>query len=241
MTNAKYRTVLDSLSKEILSGKYVSAASFPSTSALAKRFGETRSTVYRAIAELAHQGLVQQRQGRGTVVTRAGLSRKIGLIVPDIAQTEFFSLIVREVSRQAQKKEYTLLFGEIVSADAKERAQAAEHLAKDFVKQGVSGVIFQPIEFLRDSEAVNRWIISIFDAARIPVVLCDYDFVSPVERSNCDVVGINNVKAGCSMFQYLRSLGAKDIRFLMRPYASQSHLDRFRGAVIASIDAGGGG
>lgn len=235
MVGAKYRTVLESLSKEILSGKYDSAQTFPSISALARRFGETRSTVYRAIAELAHQGLVRQKQGRGTVVTKEGAARKIGLIVPDIAQTEFFSLIVRGVSCRAQQKGYTLLFGEIVSDDAKTRAQTAERLAKDFVTQGVSGVIFQPIEFLRDSEAVNRRILSIFDAARIPVVLCDYDFVSPLERSNYDVVGINNVKAGYAVFQYLRTQGAKDIRFLMRPYAPQSHQDRYRGAVIASM------
>lgn len=240
MDNAKYRKLVDTLKGNILSGRYGNGNPFPSVRALIRRYGLSNTTVLHALDDLVHQGLISREQGRGTFVISQGASRKIGLIVPDIAQTEFFSLIVREVSSLAQAKGYALLFGEIASDDAKTRARAAERLAKDFVRQGVSGVVFQPIEFLRDSEAVNRRILSIFDAARIPVVLCDCDFVSPLKRSGYDVVGINNVKAGYAMWQYLYGVGAKDIRFLMRPYASQSHQDRFRGALIASIERGGG-
>lgn len=240
MNESKYRTLLETLRKDILGGKYVANQSFPSIRGLVRRYDVSKNTVQHAIDELVHQGLVVRTQGRGTFVTRRGSSRKIGLIVPDTAQTEFFSLIVREVSRLAQKEGYTLLFCEISSRDPDQRAMVAEESAREFVKQGVAGVIFQPIEFLKDSEIITRRILSVFDEATVPVVLCDYDFTKFPERSAYDVVGINNVKAGALMYAHVRSAGAKRIGFLARPYASQSHLDRLNGAVIANKISGGG-
>ena len=240
MTESKYRTLLEALKKDVLDGKYNSGSSFPSIRALVRKFGVSKNTVQHAIDELVHQDLITRIQGRGTFVTRQGSSRKLGLIVPDIAQTEFFSLIVREISRLAQKEGYTLLFCEISSPDADYRAKAAEKSAREFVKQGVAGVICQPIEFLKDSEQITRRILSVFDEASVPVVLCDYDFTEFPKRSAYDVVGIDNVKAGASLYEHVKSAGAKRIGFLVRPYPSQSHLDRLNGAIIANKTARGG-
>ena len=241
LTESKYRTLLEALKKDILGGKYNSGSSFPSIRALVRKFGVSKNTVQHAIDELVHQGLITRIQGRGTFVTRQGSSRKLGLIVPDIAQAEFFSLIVREISRLAQKEGYTLLFCEISSPDADCRAMIAEKSAREFVEQGVAGVICQPIEFLKDSEQITRRILSVFDEASVPVVLCDYDFTGFPKRSAYDVVGIDNVKAGALLYEHVRSAGAKRIGFLVRPYASQSHLDRLNGAIIANKNARGGG
>ena len=114
---------------------------------------------------------------------------------------------------------------------------AAEKSARDFVKQGVAGVICQPIEFLKDSEQITRRILSVFDEASVPVVLCDYDFTGFPKRSAYDVVGIDNVKAGALVYEHVKSVGAKRIGFLVRPYASQSQLDRLNGAIIANKTA----
>ncbi|GAA2270617.1 hypothetical protein GCM10010234_01170 [Streptomyces hawaiiensis] len=59
--------IAEALREEILSG-----GSLPSQRLLAERFGVSRDTVQRALRELASMGLVEFRQGRGTVVARTG-------------------------------------------------------------------------------------------------------------------------------------------------------------------------
>lgn len=233
--DSKCSKIVTTLREEILSGKY--SRQFPSERALMARFRVSRPTARQAVSSLCEQGLVVKRQGSGTFITKVGSSRKIGLIVPDVAQSEFFSRLVREVSALAQKEGYTLLFGEIAAASAERRAAQAERLARDFIVGGVSGVIFQPIQFTSDSELANARILSWFDAAAVPVVLCDYDFVAWPNRSRYDVVGSNNIDAGAMVVKYLVKLGAKRIHFLLSPYAAQSQCNRLRGVMLAAAEA----
>ena len=233
MNNAKYRTLLETLKKDILSGKYSSEEHFPSIRALSRRFGLAGTTVQRAIEELGHQGLISRIQGRGTIVTRQGASRKLGVIVPLHAYSEIFTKIVGVLSRLAQEAGYTLVFGDVSSTSHSARERMAKSMARRFVEEGVAGVIFMPIDFLSDAERVNREVLRIFDAAGIAVVLCDYDIVSPPKRSGYDVVGINNVEAGAAMVEHLVLAGARRISFLLHPNSPLSHRNRYRGAVIA--------
>ena len=186
--------------------------------------------------ELVRQGLVFRKQGRGTFVTRQGGVRKIGLIIPDHGCSEFFPPIVKEISHLAQETDYSLLFGEIADGAAQRRIWQVEKLAQDFIRQRVSGVICQPIDYVKDSEAVNRRVLAQFDAARIPVVLCDYDYVDAPNRSPYDVVGVNNIDAGGMMVNHLRAVGAKRICFHLKPHAPKSHQDYIRGAMYANGD-----
>ena len=105
----KYGLLVETLKSEILSGKYGPQNPFPSIRALIRRFRLSDSTVQKAIDELAAKGLVSRKQGRGTFVTGCGLSRTIGLIVPDHGRSEFFPatevfLPIRLVVRDSTKK-----------------------------------------------------------------------------------------------------------------------------------------
>ena len=93
MNGAKNKMLLETLRKEILGGKYASGQSYPSVRALERRFGIPRSTIGHALDELFHQGLISRKQGRGTFVTSMATSRKIGLVVPGVACTDFFQPI----------------------------------------------------------------------------------------------------------------------------------------------------
>ncbi|MBQ0031425.1 MAG: winged helix-turn-helix transcriptional regulator, partial [bacterium] len=84
------------LKDDILSGKYTSGKLLPSENALTRRFKVCRSTVQQAFRELEKIGLISRSRGRGTFVTNQGTSRKIGLIVPGVACTDFFQPIVSE-------------------------------------------------------------------------------------------------------------------------------------------------
>ena len=238
MNESKYRTLLETLRKDILGGKYNSGSSFPSIRALVRRHGLSKNTVQHAIDELTHQGLISRTQGRGTFVTREGAQRKLGVIVPRHAYSEIFPRIIGEFSRLAQKGGYTLLFGDITAAKPELRAKMAKKLAKEFVAEGVAGVMFQPIEYLSDAERLNGEVLEIFDKAGVAVVLCDYDIVPAPRRSKYDLVGINNVEAGAAMADYLFNAGAKKITVLIRPHAPLSHQNRARGAQLVRTGKG---
>ena len=145
-TESKFQKIVGSLKREILAGKYGLDFPLPSIQALVRRLGVSSITVRRAFDVLEREGLVVRARGRGTFVSRRGALRKIGLIVPGIAYSEFFLPIVSEISHLAQKESYTLLFGDISSKSPEQRARAATRLARDFVSQGVAGVLYQPVE-----------------------------------------------------------------------------------------------
>lgn len=227
--DSKSLKILGELKDEVLRGKYSREHSFPSEIALSRRFDVSRSLITGVVRELERMGLVTRYQGRGTFVTRQASQRKVGLVIPDSSQTEYFMRIVRSLMRVAELEDYTLLFKEVNGADAKSRARSAEKLVSELIEQNVSGVLFQPIEYCAGGEAVNRRMLAQLDAASIPVVICDNDVASCDGRH--DVVGVNNIRAGMAMYRHLMSVGAKKVCFFMRPNAPQSHEDRLLGMV----------
>lgn len=243
MNATKYGALLDTLKNEILSGKYRSNFPFPSVRALISRFKLSDRTVRHALDELYAQGLISRKQGRGTFITGRSVSRKIGLIIPGVAYSEFFPPIVSQISKMAQDAGYTLLFADVMSSNPEARARKAKNFAAVLVKERVAGVIYQPLEFLANADQLNHEIVSIFERAGIPVVLLDYDIVSPPERSRYDIVGINNPDAGYRIASHLIACGARKIHFLMRPNWAPSVCNRLRGVVtaISAANSRGGG
>lgn len=63
-----HRQLFVVLRDEIVRGVYSAAGLLPKEEALCERFGVSRITVRRALADLAVQGLVERRHGRGTFV-----------------------------------------------------------------------------------------------------------------------------------------------------------------------------
>lgn len=231
----RYLEIFETLKMEILGGKYASCRSFPSAMALAIRFKTTRATVRRALDHLRNQGLVGSRQGASTYLTKAAKSRKIGLILPGVAYSEFFPPIVSEISRLSQKEDYNLLLGDVSSKSPEKRVVAAKKISCEFVRQGVAGVLYQPLELVDDVQRVNKDVLSVFDKAGIPVVIIDNDFVSGPHRAMYayDAVGIDNVTAGAIAAEHLIELGVRRLAFQKRPKCSSSVNDRCRGVVSA--------
>lgn len=230
---AKRSQILRDLKSEIFAGRYVPTAAFPSEIALSRRYKVSRGTIAFVVEELEREGLVRRRRGSGTFVTWLSSSRKIGVIVPGIAYSEFFPPIVSEITRLAQERGYTVFLGDMDSSSARERAVRARHFAMKLVAEKVGGVIYHPLEFLANAERINRDIVSIFDKADIPVVLLDNDMTMPPGRSKYDVVGINDHDAGFRLANHLIEQGARNIHFLMRPYWAVGCHNRLYGMVTA--------
>jgi LacI family transcriptional regulator len=237
----KFAEIVTLLRKDILGGKYFSPKNpFPSERALVRRFGVSRSTISLALQDLCASGFIVRKHGKGTFLTCTAkkLGGAIGIIVPGITHEEIFPPIFREFSRLAQEEGCPLLFGDVSSEDPVQRAVQSKRLAEDYAHRGISGVVFQPIEFVRNATSINREILSVFDKAKIPVALLDYDIVPPPDRSSYDLVGIDNFDAGRRIATHLVAVGARRIAFLMRPNWGFSVRDRYAGVKYVASETG---
>ena len=232
-----YSSLVATLRTDILGGKYRVGQPFPSVRALSRRYSCSDATAQRVLDELFRQGLISRKQGRGTFVTNNATSRKIGLIVPGVACTDFFQPIVSEINQLARKEDYTLLFAEVFSMDREERIHQVRELAADFVKKRVAGVIYEPLAG-PDGVDANEHILRVFKRARIPVVLLDCDVVPFPQRSDYDVVGVNDVEAGAKIAEHLIEVGAKKIHFLICKLCPTTFENRLYGAEAVLIKAG---
>lgn len=227
---AKYAEIFDELRLEIINGKYAVGGTFPSERALMRRFGASRDSVRHAIRLLKTRRFVSCSQGRGTQVV-FGRGRRIGLI-PSMSNTEFFVPLAARISDICQRDGYALLFALAESTPLEDPigyANKVKKIASDFVEQGIVGILYQPIAFFENAEAINTSILSIFDKARIPVVLLDYDLAPIPFRGGHDVVGIDHVAAGALVAEHLISRGARRIGFVMLPHCSAAVENRLRG------------
>lgn len=148
------QNIVDELRSDILAGKYNARARFLSEAQIMRRFGVARQTAVRALERLAQDGLVYRKKGSGTFITDSARNRTgmIGLIVPGLAYAEIFAPICSALSRLCSQKGYTLHLADFASEDPVERARLAEMVASDFAQRHVAGVIFQPVEFLAESD-----------------------------------------------------------------------------------------
>ena len=241
MSESKYRYLTAELREDIRKGLYAAGRAFPSEAQLVRRFAVSRQTVQSALRELERAGYIVRSQGRGTRVV-FGRGRRLGLI-PCVPCSEFFAPVAARLSQRCQDAGSALLLATAApDADALRDpaayARRVERIAHDFVDQKVAGVLFQPIAFLPDAAQVNAHILSVFDAARIPVVLLDYDIVPAPERSAYDVVGIDNVEAGAALAAHLVERGARNVHVLMRPNCSNAVRNRMRGVALGLQLAG---
>ena len=243
---AKYEDIFEAIKRGIVTGHYNHLRPIPSERALMKTYTTSRTAVRHAVDELVRAGLVRRHHGRLTEVVYGGRGRRIGLI-PCVAESEFFHPLAVRISQLCIDAGYSLLFaatGPRTVFDRRPDGYAADVLSvvRDFVSQKVAGVIFQPVSFLPDAEAVNAKVLSVFRAAKIPVVLVDYDAVPPPRRTTCDVVGIDNQNAALRICAHLVAAGARRIHFFCRPHCSSVVLSRLRGVrlgvALADLDWG---
>ena len=234
----KYRTLVETLKKNILDGKYDVRNPFPSMRALICRFKLSKTTVQHALDDLAHQGLISRKQGRGTFVSGVGSSRKIGLMLSGLTYSEYFQPIATAIMKLARDAGYEPCFGAVQSRDSAERLHDAREICAEFIRNRVAGVIYHPLDYAFDSGETNRQILSVFKKARIPVVLFDSDVEVAPNRSEYDIVSIDNALAGERMACHMMDNGARNIHFLLKPNWMPNALLRVRGVMNAVTGKG---
>jgi DNA-binding LacI/PurR family transcriptional regulator len=115
------------------------------------------------------------------------------------------------------------------------------------IAKRVAGVFFAPLEYTPRRREVNARIVGLFQAAGIPVVLLDSDYVPYPQRSALDLIGIDNRRAGQTITRHLLDQGCRRLLFIGRPDAAETvdariagFRDALDGAVgnVARIDTG---
>ena len=238
--STKSRDISERLRQEILGGKYDRSRKLPSEHQLMKRFSVARETVRAALKDLLEKKLVERRPGYGTFLAdlaKTKAAQKFAMIVPD-AYYPFYQRICRGISEAAKARGWSILSAALGSGSMRERALRAVEFSEVCIREKVSGVFFQPLQFLRDGENVNRGILKLFKDAKIPVVLLDSDFVAPPLRSEYDLVGVDNTGIGYMLAKHVIAAGAKKIMYFSNPLPAPTSLKRGTGVGIAVTEAG---
>jgi DNA-binding LacI/PurR family transcriptional regulator len=111
-------------------------------------------------------------------------------------------------------------------------------MAEYYVSKDVSGVFFAPLEYSAQRLEVNRRILDNFQKTGIPVVLLDRDVCPYPHRSHCDLVGIDNRRAGYVVTQHLFRHGCERVVFFGWPNSAATVDQRITGYREAARHAG---
>jgi len=219
----KYKRIYHELRESLAEGIYSPGNKLPSENELVSKFGVSRPTVRRALAQLETDGLILRRMGSGTVVAqRTGKATLVfGLLIPELGTTEIFELICQGIAQARAGAQHDLLWGPSNMKGASKELQA-EHLCRYYIERNVSGVFFAPMEHFAGGDAVNLSIVHALDEAGIPVVLLDKDVVLFPGRSKYDLVGIDNHRAGYVLAEYLIKSGSRRVAFFAKPFSGHT-------------------
>ena len=110
-----------------------------------RKFGVGRQTAVRILNQLVDEGLIVRRRGSGNYLSPTGsrTTGRIGLIVHGSDYCELFAPVARRISHLCQRKGLALLFVDLSGDTVKRRVDKVVGAAREFVKTGVDGVIFQ--------------------------------------------------------------------------------------------------
>ena len=231
----KHLEISRSLAGAIAAGKYATGTRLPSEAQLVKQFRVSRITVGRALRDLVSEGLVERRAGAGTFVrsptAQLNPPHTFGLLVPGLASTEIFQIICGEVASLSRVHDFGLLWGGSTNPreDTDASLEHAKELCKQFISRKISGVFFAPAELQPGQEEANRELAETLREAGIPVVLIDRDLLDYPQRSDFDLVGLDNLGSGYLVGAHLIKLGCKRILFVARPLSAPTVEARITG------------
>jgi DNA-binding LacI/PurR family transcriptional regulator len=239
--NFKHNEISRHLETEVASGKYDDGSKLPSEIQLVRQFKVSRPTVARALRDLEAKGLIERRAGSGTYLRidgkRSATARVLGLLVPGLSSTEIFQIICGEIASLARVNDYGLLWGGSSNPrqDNDASLKHAEEICEQFIERKISGVFFAPVELQPAQKEANRLLAESLREAGIPVVLIDRDLLSFPERSDFDLVGIDNMAGGFMAAQHLIKMGCRRLFFVARPLSASTVDARIAGVRDALV------
>lgn len=239
-----HRLIYEKLLEEIQTGVYKPGERLPSEALLCERFGASRITVAKAFQNLQRDNLVRRRPGSGTYVEKPAeqSSLKFGLLIPDLGSTDIFEPICQGIMRSPAARSHSLTWGH-QNLDETDKLKATERLCQQYIAQKVDGVFFAPTEYAATRDEANHRMAAMLQRAGIAVVLLDRDYEHYPERSEFDLVGIDNHRAGYLLTEHLLKAGAKRVVFAVRENSAttvEARMAGYREALYRSQGQCGG-
>jgi GntR family transcriptional regulator of arabinose operon len=238
---AKHRRIYADIRADLVDGRYGDGERLPTETELAATYGVSRPTVTKALNNLKKEGLIIRRTGSGTfvrlTVPRSAAHALFGLLIPSLGKGEIFEPICAQIASLSAEKNFSLLWGGSASRGSARHA-SLEHAVERYIENNVTGVFFAPLELDPEFEGINLRVISLLQAARLPTVLIDTDYLPFPQRGSFDLIGIDNFQAGYVVTAHLISHDRQRVDFLHRPNSSFTIALRMRGFREALWDAG---
>jgi DNA-binding LacI/PurR family transcriptional regulator len=237
-TKHKHIQLYEELGKAIQKGAYMPGQRLPTEAELMQQFGVSRTTVTRTLRDLEHQGVIRRRRGSGTFVkeiqrTAAG---QFGMIVHGIEPGSIFLNVYEALARATDRSGGHLRLTHL-NAQEKRDVEAVE-VAERMIEMGVRGVFYLPHSISPRTEPVNQRVTETFAKANVAIVLLDRDVCNFPERSNYDLVGVDNLRGGYLLGQHLADAGCKHPLFFSENIAFSSARARWIG-YRAAMEANG--
>lgn len=212
----KYLEIYSALKKSMTEREFEPENRIPSEPELCRRYSAARNTVRQALALLQKQGLIETIKGKGAFITKRGERKTgvIGLLIPDFSYASFFSSLKSQLENSAAKLGYKIRLETSQNTTGPQIVNDMRTAARKLAVDRVEGVIFRPHLNPKFIEA-NKEILSIFRHTETPVVLIDSDISPRPERSDCDLVAVDNVSAGRRIAAHLLETGKRRLAFMM--------------------------
>jgi LacI family transcriptional regulator len=235
-----YLDIYDQLKKDISEGKISMGSMLPPEKEFSEKLHVSRPTIAKVYNALQSDGFVQRRAGYGTTVIYSAEEKlySFGLLLPGSGETEIFRIITDQFIQLEKEGNFTCFWEGTVANNADVRKEIIQKVCKSYVDRKVNGVFFSPLERTNQANDLNLEICQIFVDKRIPVVLIDRDVYLFPDRSNFDLVGIDNFQAGYIMARHLIRSGSEMVYFFCRRNSAYTVDMRIAGCKAAMDEAG---
>jgi DNA-binding LacI/PurR family transcriptional regulator len=234
----KHQRLFEELGQAIQKGAFSPGQRLPTEAELMQQYGVSRTTVTRTLRDLEHRGVIWRRRGSGTFVKeiQRSLTDQFGMIVHGVEPGSIFLSVYESITRAADCDGTHIL---LTHLNAQEHlADEAADSARRMIERGVRGVFFLPHGISGEGEPLNRRVTGLFDRAGIPVVLLDRDICNFPQRSNYDLISVDNLRGGYLLGQHLIDMGCRRTLFFSESVAFPSARARWTG-FRAAMEAGG--
>lgn len=222
-----YETIYQEVLSAIQSGEIRAGDRLGTEAEIAARYGVSRITSKRAMDQLAREGVIERRPGRGSFVREPSASAEphlVGVVIPELSPTYGTRLLASLADGLAAHG-----FDMAVALSHGDQAIESEAVGR-FRAHAVKGFVIFPVNGEYHNAAILRLHLD-----RVPLVLVD----KPLARVNVAAVWSNNEAAGYDATRHLIDLGHRRIGFLSSPMAHTETLeDRYRGYRRALQEAG---
>jgi DNA-binding LacI/PurR family transcriptional regulator len=213
-TKPKYLQVYDAIKYQIRNQTYRVGDLLPAETELCEAYETSRPTIAKALNLLSNEKIVQRKAGFGTQVLPPQIAAlKIGLLIPQLSQTEIFEPICASITERAHQEGMHVIRPPELGR-SEDFQKMAESLTNQFISMKVDGVFFTPIEYIENHEDFNLDIIERLDRAGISVVLLDRDVYPWPRQTSYDLIGIDNIEAGFVVAGHLIASGCQRLGFV---------------------------